>query len=318
MNKKLIISHIADIDGLGSVVLSKIIFKNIDYILVELPDLPKTIKELIDTKKYEEYEEIFITDLPINKDLIKLIQDHNDLKIKIKHFDHHESEVENNSIDFINEIPIKDGILTCGTSLFYDYLKENYKDSFLYNNATIRFVEGTRSRDTWDFKNNDNKDANKLEIVHSYYGNEYYINKYIDVLKNDLELFNEGDNILIKRNEEEQEYYIKECDKKLITFNLDGYKVGCVIAESYRSEVGNALSSNHPELDYILIVNFFRNSFSFRTTKDNVDVSLIAKKYEKNGGGHKKAAGMSITAENIWLIEKIINCYKDKSKEDTN
>ena len=33
----------------------------------------------------------------------------------------------------------------------------------------------------------------------------------------DLELFNEGDNILIKRNEEEQEYYIKECDKKLIS-----------------------------------------------------------------------------------------------------
>ena len=111
---------------------------------------------------------------------------------------------------------------------------------------------------------------------------------------------------------------VKECDKKLIIFDLDGYKVGCVIAESYRSEVGNVLSSNHPELDYILIVNFFRNSFSFRTTKDNVDVSLIAKKYEKNGGGHKKAAGMSITAENIWLIEKIINFYKDKSKEDTN
>ena len=144
------------------------------------------------------------------------------------------------------------------------------------------------------------------------------LTNYIDVLKNDLELFNEGDNILIKRNEEEQKYYIKECDKKLIIFDLDGYKVGCVIAESYRSEVGNVLSSNHPELDYILIVNFFRNSFSFRTTKDNVDVSLIAKKYEKNGGGHKKAAGMSITAENIWLIEKIINCYKDKSKEDTN
>ena len=275
MHKILIISHIADIDGLGSVVLSKIIFKNIDYILVELPDLQKTIKDLIDTNKYKEYEEIFITDLSINNDLIKLIQDHNDLKIKIKHFDHHESEVENNSIDFINEVPIKNGILTCGTALFYDYLKENYKDSFLYNNATIRFVEGTRSRDTWDFKNNGNKDANKLEIVHSYYGNEYYINKYIDVLKNDLELFNEGDNILIKRNEEEQEYYIKECDKKLIIFDLDGYKVGCVIAESYRSEVGNVLSSNHPELDYILIVNFFRNSFSFRTPKDNVAVSLI-------------------------------------------
>ena len=63
MHKKLIISHIADIDGLGSVVLSKIIFKNIDYILVELPDLQKTIKDLIDTNKYKEYEEIFITDL---------------------------------------------------------------------------------------------------------------------------------------------------------------------------------------------------------------------------------------------------------------
>ena len=37
------------------------------------------------------------------------------------------------------------------------------------------------------------------------------INKYIDVLKNDLELFNEGDNILIKRNEEEQKGRFKHC-----------------------------------------------------------------------------------------------------------
>ena len=75
MHKKLIISHIADIDGLGSVVLSKIIFKNIDYILVELPDLQKTIKDLIDTNKYKEYEEIFITDLSISNELAKRIDD---------------------------------------------------------------------------------------------------------------------------------------------------------------------------------------------------------------------------------------------------
>ena len=61
-----------------------------------------------------------------------------------------------------------------------------------------------------------------------------------------------------------------------------------------------------------------QKDYMLRGRNNNVDVSLIAKKDEKSGGGHKKAAGMSITAENIWLIEKIINCYKDKSKEDTN
>lgn len=318
MNNKLIISHVADIDGLGCVVLFKILFSSSDYILCDLKDLTNIIKELTISNKYREYDEIFITDLPIRMELIEFINNNEELKSRIKHFDHHESEIENNKIDFINEVPIKNEVLTCATSLLYDYLRENYNASFLFNKTTIKFVEATRSRDTWDFRVNGNVDANKMEVIHSYYGNDSYILKYVNVLKYNLDLFDDNDEILVKNDLEKQEFYLKVCNMNLITFKLDNYMVGAVIIEDYRSEVGNYLSSIHPELDYILILDFFRNSFSFRTVNDNIDLSLIAKMYEKNGGGHKKAAGMSITSENIWLVEKIIKHFNRKIKEDIN
>ncbi len=37
--KKLIISHVADIDGLDAVVLAKLVYEDIDYILVEFAEL---------------------------------------------------------------------------------------------------------------------------------------------------------------------------------------------------------------------------------------------------------------------------------------
>ncbi|HPE14502.1 MAG TPA: hypothetical protein PLT65_01510 [Bacilli bacterium] len=37
--KKLIISHVADIDGLDAVVLAKLAYEDIDYILVEFAEL---------------------------------------------------------------------------------------------------------------------------------------------------------------------------------------------------------------------------------------------------------------------------------------
>lgn len=37
--KKLIISHVADIDGLDAVVLAKLVYEDIDYILVKFAEL---------------------------------------------------------------------------------------------------------------------------------------------------------------------------------------------------------------------------------------------------------------------------------------
>ena len=71
-NKILIISHIADCDGMGSVILGIKYFQNLDYILSESSDLEELLKE-----DFSSYEQIFICDLPFSKETINVIENNN-------------------------------------------------------------------------------------------------------------------------------------------------------------------------------------------------------------------------------------------------
>jgi oligoribonuclease NrnB/cAMP/cGMP phosphodiesterase (DHH superfamily) len=108
---------------------------------------------------------------------------------------------------------------------------------------------------------------------------------------------------------EKQEAYIanhiSKCDKELIRMKIKEHEVGVVITTEFRSEVGNALSKKYPELDYILIVDEERKSFSFRTIRPDINVFLIARSLCSTGGGHSKASGMPFCEENAWLLEQI-------------
>ena len=101
--------------------------------------------------------------------------------------------------------------------------------------------------------------------------------------------------------EKEISKYVDDCDKNLIITNFLGYKVGVSISEHYRSEVGNVLSSRHKDLDFILIANFVRGAFSFRTTND-INLNEVAKLL--GGGGHAKAAHADMNPENLNLFFK--------------
>ena len=61
-NKILIISHMADYDGMGSVILGIKYYSDIDYILCESSDLEELLKD-----DFSNYEQIFICDLPFCK-----------------------------------------------------------------------------------------------------------------------------------------------------------------------------------------------------------------------------------------------------------
>ena len=98
--------------------------------------------------------------------------------------------------------------------------------------------------------------------------------------------------MLIQIEKYKIEKYISTKDKEIMDCQLLSYKVGIVFAEQYISELADVLLERHPEFDLIAIVNTPK-SISYRTKKDNVDVSEIAKFF--NGGGHIKAAGSPIT-----------------------
>ncbi|MFA5604057.1 MAG: hypothetical protein WDA12_04355 [Bacilli bacterium] len=302
-NDKVIISHIADIDGMGAVCLAKVAFKDIDFILVEVSEL----KDALNLVKDKNYSTVFITDLPIREDSINIINSNEILKEKIVHFDHHSSEVSNNDYSFINVVTTKDGISTCGTSLFYDYLKSIYNIPLLDKDYTQEFVELVRSYDTYDWKKEKNIAARDLTTLFTVIGHEEFIDKYYhEIVINEKHFnFTKNDRFLIDTKDKEVENYINLCDEKLIRMSLHGYDVGVSISENYRSEVGNYLSEKYKdELKFILIINFMRNSFSLRTVRNDIDLGEFAKKITSLAGGQKKAAGMPINSETMWILEK--------------
>ena len=146
--KTLIFSHLSDIDGMGGVVLAKLVFGDADYILCETFNLLDKIRELIANKTIYQYDQIFITDMWLEDPSIVV----NDVKLrdKVLVFDHHESALnECHNYDFIT-VRIEDEIGRCsGTSLFYEYLRKN--NLLSGDEVVARFVELTRLYDTWEW-----------------------------------------------------------------------------------------------------------------------------------------------------------------------
>lgn len=293
-NKVLVISHEDDIDGLGGVILGYLAFKDIDYMLIHV----KEQTEIVDFVKNSNYEKVFITDLGLED---KIADEINELGMNILHFDHHETNVYASKYAFSTVEIQRNGISTCGTELFYLYLKEN---NLLKDNALIkRFVEDTRAYDTWDWVKNNNVEANDLNKLFGIVGIDTYISKMVDKLRNNnKDIFDETDKYLIELNTQEENKLIELSDKSLIIREKDGLKFGIVFGNKFLSIIGNTLCNRHPELDYMLLIDPLEMKVSLRSVR--IDVSKVAESY--GGGGHKYAAGFSLNEEKFKSLLKII------------
>lgn len=293
-NKVLVISHEDDIDGLGGVILGYLAFKDIDYMLIHV----KEQTEIVDFVKNSNYEKVFITDLGLED---KIADEINELGMNILHFDHHETNVYASKYAFSTVEIQRNGISTCGTELFYLYLKEN---NLLKDNALIkRFVEDTRAYDTWDWVKNNNVEANDLNKLFSIVGIDTYISKMVDKLRNNnKDIFDETDKYLIELNTQEETELIELSDKSLIIREKDELKFGIVFGNKFLSIIGNTLCNRHPELDYMLLIDPLEMKVSLRSVR--IDVSKVAESY--GGGGHKYAAGFSLNEEIFKSLLKII------------
>lgn len=304
-NKILIISHIADIDGMGSVILGKYYFKDIDYLLAENNhdfDLEKDIDVNI-------YETIYICDLGFNDKNLEYVLNRPDVASKIKNFDHHESELEKNKYSFVNEVIKLNERLTCATELFYNYLLTLPNSEFLKSKFFKEFVEAVRSLDTWTFKETNNNLGSDLAVLLGYLG----VVKFIDLISSldcsdTFYLPESYEDIINIQNETKERDVVNYLSKsKVIEYN--NYKIAVSISEGFRSDVGDALMNKYSDADFALIINFYRNTCSLRTNNDKYDMGLIAKEFTNNGGGHKRSAGFQFDEESIPKIINIISKY---------
>lgn len=311
--KTLILTHKADIDGLSPIIFLKLIRDEVDTYLLNANDINMKITEIIKNKSYLKYDEIYVTDLTLNKESCELIMSTGNWD-KFHTFDHHASNLISNEYSFGTAISTNsNGINECATSLFYKYLLKLYPETF-NTNALKDYTELVRLSDTWDWAKTNNLDANKLADLLSILGREEYIETYVDFFKNNRDFcFTEKQIYLLGIEEKRIKRYLEESEKTMFHATLCGRPCGIVFAESHRSLLGNYLAEKYAyTLDYIILINM-QQGLSFRAHKNDVDVSKVASIY--GGGGHVKASGApldnSLKREIIKLILKDNNMFNN-------
>jgi len=314
MKKCLIFSHESDIDGLGSVVLARLAFKDVDYVLEHNPQaLEPIVREYFESNRLDEYEKIFITDLALEEPALTMIAESNISK-KLQVLDHHERAIHLN----LNRYPFttiieEDTKRRCATELFYEYLVNN--KYLTPTKALDDFVEMTRLEDTWTWKqyNDFGISAHDLAILHTIIGKEEYINTMYNKLSNQtIFSFTKEEQDKINKNKEKTKKYIEETLPKieyLIDEENNKFAAGFIDYE-YRNEITEyIIENNNPnDIKYIIIIAMEKGKYgqkSYRSVYDDFNVNNVAMRH--GGGGHPKAAAVNITNEQK---EHIINMSK--------
>ena len=297
--KDLLISHISDIDGVSPVILLKLTKVEFDYILKEPHEMDEFVEELL-KEDLNSYQNIYITDLALSENFYKKIKE-SGYAYKFKIFDHHTHLFAKNYENVVIDIE------ECGTTLFYNYLSKKYK----FKKIVEDYIKHVKNLDLWLWVEKFDFMAKELGNIFDLYGRNTYIEEMYQKLKRGKKFkWNKFENKILKIEKDTVDRYLKKKDKELYKIEYDGYLIGAVFSERYRSELGNYLSSIHPELDLVVMINM-SGGLSLRTEKD-IDISILAQKL--NGGGHKKACGAPIEEE---VKESILkNIFKDcKIKE---
>lgn len=288
-----LLSH-TDLDGVGCGVLAKLAFG--DRIKIRYNSIASLNREVEWFLENEERNtHLFITDLSVNEENEKRLEEFYQTGGKVQLLDHHKTALHFNEYEW-GHVVVEDneGSLASGTSLFYEYLIEN--ELIQTSNAVDEFVELVRQYDTWEWEKNNNQEAHRLNALFFLISIDEFEEKMVNRLQNsDHFFFDEFEQKILDMEEDKVERYIRRKRRELVQTFIDDYLAGIVYAESYHSELGNELGKEYPHLDYIAMLNMGGKRISLRTIHDHVDVSEVAGHY--GGGGHAKAAGCSLTNE---------------------
>ena len=308
MEKKTIIfSHESDIDGLGSIILGRIAFGEIDYVLVpNINTLETRFREMLESGELDKYENIYVTDLTLYNPSADIVKNNPTLSKKVIVFDHHKSAINDgyDKYDFMRIVEEDSyGRKRCGTELFYEFLLST--DVIEGNEALDKFVELTRLEDTWEWKKNKDsgEKAHDLAILFNIVGIDEYINRMYSKLAENTEDFDLDDKetAMVKQRKDDYLRLLKRISDEAETFNdEENNRFSAVFASyEYRNELAEYIKSlNIDELKYLIIVALDKGEFgqkSYRSIDESFNVGAIAEAH--GGNGHPAAASVNITKE---------------------
>lgn len=302
----------SDMDGIGCQILAMLGFgeNNVDTEVCNYSGfnaINDKFQLFMESKEYNNYSKIFITDISISDENVELIKSHG-IEDKILLFDHHETALRLNDYDWC-QVYVNHDNPKSGTMLFWEHLLN--EQVLHYTRSSQRqikeFVNMVSDYDTWMWNKNEDIIPKQLNELFTIYGKDRFVQFIIDTVFNSGLFVGETQKLLLELERTKIDKYIWKKNKSLIKANIYAnglnYLAGVVFAENYISELGNELSKLNPHLDFIAIINP-DSSISYRTIRENIDLSLISKYF--GGGGHKQASGSGIDKElNINYIESL-------------
>lgn len=306
MDSIIIFSHESDIDGIGCIILAKLAFKELHYVLApNVEKLELTFRDYLKSGKLEQYDKIFITDLALYDPSLTIVAE-SSLKGNVFVFDHHKRAIEDkmNRYSFTTILEEDNTGKRCGTNLFYEFLlKNNYIKS---TKSIEQFVELTRLEDNWEWKNKGEFGiiAHDLAILFNCVGINEYINKMIELVTTNEDKFKLAikDLDIINKKKEEYEKALTTILSSAEYFVDDaGNNFGIVYSNyEYRNELPEFIIriGNPKAIKYLIVVAMDKGEFgqkSYRSVEEFFDVNEIAMKH--GGGGHPGAACVNITKE---------------------
>jgi oligoribonuclease NrnB/cAMP/cGMP phosphodiesterase (DHH superfamily) len=286
----------SDLDGLGCGILAKLAYgENADVSYCSYRNLNQRVEAFIENQE-QQVEQMFITDLAVNGSIEQKLAQRFNAGHPIRVIDHHVTALHFNDYEWGSiKVEYDSGKKTCATSLFYDYLVDQ---KVLNTTPSLdQFVDLVRQYDTWEWDENNNITAKRLNDLFYIMDRETFeadLIKRISVNPDSFTL-TDTETMILELEENKISRYIQSKNRQMVQAFVEEYCCGIVHAEQYLSELGNALNKLNPHLDMIVLLNAGNKKIGFRTIHNEVNVAEFAKRF--GGGGHPKASGCELSSD---------------------
>ena len=314
MKRKILFTHV-DLDGSGCKVLFTLANdpskSGEDYLVItcENTNVDTLVRETINRDDVDVNTLIYFADICASREVLEMLKD---IGFIVKIFDHHRTNFFATHI-FEDAVIVPEnelGVPECGTSLLFKAFCNNeitfeskMVEEYFISSLIEEFVEKIRLWDTYQWKDINDIEARKLQILFTLLGMErfcdIYINKLINAKRNTL-LIDHHDMMFIDARLESEQRAIESITKeKVYDVNLRGFNAAFTLSKNGAdiSELGNQFLTKYPEYDMFVSFTLFGDgAYSFRSIRNDLDIgkdfALLV-----GGGGHPKAAGSPINAE---------------------
>lgn len=311
-----------DADGAGPAIIAKYYLgsENVTVFPTSNALMDKTIREIMEWEFACPETTVFITDISCSLETAKLLEEwlQNHPNVSIVLLDHHKTALALNEVSFCNvkvekdkdslqilDNPKDDDFgLSCGTSLFYEYVTQVF--GYERDIHVEKITKIINAYDTWMWKTHLGGDETYKKWASDYF-NLLGFDCFVETVLNKISLgkmeFDATDEALFEVDRARSARYVERKKRQCFFRKWEGYDTCFVSIDDYVADVADMVFETYEGVEVLAMV-FPTGTISLRTRKEGVDVAAIAKKY--GGGGHTQAAGFNLPKDKMqilyWLV----------------